>query len=259
MKGTFIFLGTGASTGIPVVGCSCSVCSSTSPFNQRLRPSGLIQYEGKSILIDCGPDFRQQALRYHIQHLDALLLTHTHYDHVAGIDDLRGFFFQKKQPLRFFISKDGFEELEKHYDYLLRKDKKWDVQPNFDFRFLEKDQGSIQIDSITVSYFSFTQRKTKVTGFRIGTFAYITDIHEYPDSIFDSLRGVRQLVISAIGERATRAHFSIEQAIDFAKRCKADQTFLTHIGHELDHERTKQLFPNGVTIGYDGLSIDIEI
>lgn len=257
MEASFLFLGTGASTGIPVIGCDCPVCRSPSSYNQRLRPSGLIKYGEKVFLIDCGPDFRQQALRYKINHLDALLLTHTHYDHIAGIDDLRVYFFQTKRSLPCLLSEESFQELKKHYDYLFDKGYSRD-KPHLQFHLL-KDTGTAVIEGLQVKYFSFIQCKMKVLGFRIGDFAYITDIRKYSEEIFLFLQGVQQLVVSAISNTASNAHLSIAQAIAFANQAKARQTWLTHIGHHVDHEAMIPLLLPNIHLGYDGLEFKISI
>jgi phosphoribosyl 1,2-cyclic phosphate phosphodiesterase len=258
MKATFLFLGTGASTGIPVIGCHCAVCESPSAYNRRLRPSGLIRASNQTILIDCGPDFRQQALRYRIEHLDALLLTHTHYDHIAGLDDLRGFFFRDRRALKCFLSEKSFEELKRHYDYLFEPDDGVSItKPQLEFELLKGDAGSLAIDGMKIDYFCFMQCKMPVNGFRMGELAYVTDIRSYDEKLFQSLNGVKKLVISAISKASTRAHFSVQEAIHFAGRIKAEQAWLTHIGHEIDHEKT--VLPSGVKIGYDGLEFEFEI
>jgi phosphoribosyl 1,2-cyclic phosphate phosphodiesterase len=259
MEGSFIFLGTGAATGIPVIGCHCSVCRSPSLLNQRLRSSGLIQCNGKRILIDCGPDFRQQALHYSLDHLDAILLTHSHYDHIAGIDELRAYFFKNTQPLPCFLSEESLLELKKHYDYLLdRKNSSSMVKPHLEFHLL-KDKGMAMVAGIQVNFFSFMQCKMKVIGFRMGDFAYITDIREFCEDIFISLQGVKKLVLSAKSPTPSNAHFSIAEAIEFSKRVGAEQTWLTHIGHEIDHEKTIPFLLPNIHLGYDGLEFKIII
>jgi len=243
--------------GIPVIGCDCPVCLSESSHNRRLRPSGLIRCDGKYFMIDCGPDFRQQALRCRIDHLDALLLTHTHYDHIAGIDDLRPYFFKNNRSLPCLLSEGSFQELKKHYDYLF-DNRASRSSPRLQYEVL-KDFGAIDVEGLHVKYFSFNQCEMKVMGFRIGDFAYITDIRRYSDEIFLFLEGVQQLVVSAISHTASKAHLSIKEAIAFANKAKARQTWLTHIGHHVDHEAMSPLLPANIHMGYDGLEFKINL
>jgi len=258
MDGTFLFLGTGASTGVPVVGCDCTVCRSNSSANKRLRSSGLIKCGDKVFLIDCGPDFREQALRYRIDRLDALFLTHTHYDHIAGIDDLRGLFFHKNAHLPFLLSEESFRELKKHYDYLfdLKSSRSWGKHLQI---HLLADRGMTDICGLTLKYFSYVQCGMKVTGYRMGDFAYVTDICKDSDEIIDVLQGVQQLVISAISNTASNAHFSVDQAVAFAKKIQARQAWLTHIGHHINHDEVSAFLPPNIQLGYDGLEFKISL
>lgn len=260
MEGTFVFLGTGSSTGIPVIGCHCPVCSSRAVHNRRLRPSGLVRVGEKVFLIDCGPDFRQQALLHKIDRLDALLLTHTHYDHIAGIDELRAYYFRDKKPLPCFLSQASFAELKKRYDYLFEPiDEKATISAQFQFHVLDHDYGSVSVEAIPIEYFSFLQCNMKVLGFRLGNFAYVSDIREYDNEIFAALNGVQKLVVSAISITPSHAHFSVDEAMAFAYKVGAHHTWLTHIAHHLDHDAAEQLLPPEIRMGYDGLEIEFRI
>ena len=229
-KGRFLFLGTSASAGVPVIGCKCSVCMSSSPHNRRLRPSGLLKFKGRSFLIDVGPDFRSQALKYEINTLDGLLLTHTHYDHIAGVDELRIYYLQSKKKLPCLLSRESWEDLQKRYDYLFQPiGEKSSLSAQLEFTLLKSDEGEIDFQGVNIGYVSYFQGKTKVNGFRVGDFAYISDIRDYDPSIFSALRGVRKLVLSALCEKPHAFHFSLDQAIDFAEKVGAEETRLTHI------------------------------
>src|SRR3990167_3054368 len=198
-KGTFLFLGTGGSAGIPMIGCPCAVCTSSDPHNQRLRPSGLLKIAGKSFLIDVGPDFRSQALKYRIHHLDGLFLTHTHYDHIAGIDELRIFYLRSKKPLPCLLSLESLTDLKRRYDYLFQPlEAATSLSAQLDTHVLEADSGSTDFAGIQIGYCSFFQGKMKVTGLRVGNFAYISDIRNYDESVFAQLQGVELLVLSAL-------------------------------------------------------------
>jgi phosphoribosyl 1,2-cyclic phosphate phosphodiesterase len=253
MKGTFTFLGTGASAGVPVIGCKCSVCHSSSSKDKRFRPSGLIQVKGKSILIDIGPDFRSQALQFGVDHIDGLLLTHTHYDHIAGIDEVRIFNVRQKKPLPCLLSKESYEEIRKRYYYFFNEA---GLSAKLDFIPFEGEIGELEFLGVQVGFCSFSQSTMKVSGFRIGEFAYISDIQKYDSSIFGALKGVRKLVLSALRAEPNPFHLSFEEAIAFSKHVGAEETWLTHVGHFLKHEAMEALLPRHVRMGYDGLKVE---
>jgi phosphoribosyl 1,2-cyclic phosphate phosphodiesterase len=255
MIGKFVFLGTGGSTGVPVIGCKCPVCTSPSSSNQRLRTSAYLKVEGRSLLIDAGPDFRQQALRYHIDHLDGLLLTHVHFDHVAGIDELRIYCLRQKKPFPCLLSLESLTELKRRYPYLFEPTAsglQLEVHP------LQGNAGEIDFLGVKIGYCSYFQGGMKVTGFRIGHFAYISDIKEYDASIFTSLRGVKKLVVSALFEESSVNHLSLSQAIDFARNVGSSETWITHISHKMDHDLVSSKLPSDVKLGIDGMEIEFE-
>ncbi|MDR3623599.1 MAG: MBL fold metallo-hydrolase [Chlamydiales bacterium] len=256
MQGTFTLLGTGASTGVPVIGCNCKVCTSTSEFNKRLRTSALLEVQGKHILIDSGPDFRIQALKYGIEKLDAMILTHTHFDHIAGIDELRIYTFRQKRALPCILSAQSYEEIKIRYYYLFKeKNSKDNGSASLAFQALEKDRGIVELFGLPITYFSYLQGNMPVNGIRIGNFAYVTDIQKYSESIFEDLYGVEILVVSALRESASFIHFNLEEAISFARKVNAKKVYLTHLSHELDYKDVSSKLPPGVHLGFDGLKI----
>lgn len=257
MGGLFTFLGTGASAGIPVIGCNCPVCSSTLTKNRRLRSSGWLQMDGKSFLIDVGPDFRQQALTHGITQVDGLLLTHTHFDHIAGIDDLRIFSTRSGLAIPCLLSQASFQEMQLRYHYLFRSGKSGTAR--FACTSFEKDQGTIFFEGLAIRYSNYFQGEMKVTGYRLGDFAYVSDIREYDASIFDFLDGVGHLVLSALHFGPSHIHLSIEEAIEIARRAKVGSTWLTHLSHLVDHEEASRRLPKEVQLGYDGLRIEFEV
>ncbi|HSX13158.1 MAG TPA: MBL fold metallo-hydrolase [Chlamydiales bacterium] len=260
MKGTFLFLGTAGSAGVPVIGCSCPVCVSSSPFNQRFRPSGLIKINGKTLLIDVGPDFRIQALTHKIKTLDGLLLTHTHYDHIAGIDELRIFYLRSQMKLPCLLSQESLDDLEKRYDYLFQPiGKVPTLSAQLDIHVLPEDEGEKEFLGLKIGYVSYTQGGCKVNGYRFGNFAYISDIREFNPSIFEKLQGIETLVVSALREESSMLHFSLPEAIDFANQVGAKQTWITHISHGLDHESTNRKLPKSIQLGYDGLELGFNV
>lgn len=259
MQGNFVFLGTGSSAGIPVIGCQCAVCKSTSPYNKRLRSAALVQVKGKNFIIDVGPDFRQQALQFHISHLTAVLLTHSHADHIAGMDDLRAYYFLEKKKVPCLLSQETLDEIKLRYHYFFREpgpDKSFSAQ--IDFQVLPEDFGHFELEGLRFEYFSYFQMGVKVTGFRFGSLAYVSDIRNYTNQVIDALQGIDTLVLSALRSSPTKMHFSIEEAIAFSRRTSAKMTYLTHAGHELEYAATNALLPHDVRMSYDGLQLPIE-
>jgi phosphoribosyl 1,2-cyclic phosphate phosphodiesterase len=259
MKKKLLFLGTGGSVGIPVIGCSCAVCHSKEPRNQRLRPSVLLQLGNRQFLIDAGPDFRLQALRYEITALDGVLLTHAHHDHTAGMDDLRPIYYRRHSPLPILLSAETAQELHLRFSYLFQPNP---GHENFTHRFrlqiLPEAAGHVSFEDVEVQYMTYSQGGMSVNGFRVGDLAYLSDIRHYSPSIFDHLFGVRYLIISALRYTPSPLHFSVDEAIDFAKKVQAKQVWLTHISHDLEHNQTNAYLPANMCLAYDGLQIEFE-
>ena len=260
MQGRFVFLGTGGSMGVPMIGCECEVCRSGSTYNKRLRSAGLIVAGDKKFVIDVGPDFRTQALYYHIKRIAGVLLTHAHSDHLAGIDDLRAYFFLQKHKIPCALSKETFDEVKLRYHYMLQPlTSGKSIAAQIDFHILQEDFGTFELEGLPVEYVSYYQTGMKVTGYRIGNFAYISDIREYSEEVVRKLKGVEILVLSALRHVPTAMHFSIEEAIAFARLVGAKRTYLTHIAHELEHHQAAAQLPEDIHMSYDGLEIPIEI
>lgn len=260
MKGHFLFLGTGGSAGVPLIGCECDVCRSSSHYNKRLRSAGLLKIKDKNFLIDVGPDFRTQALHYNIKHLTGVLLTHAHSDHIAGIDDLRPYYFLHRTRLPCVLSQETFDEVKVRYHYILNPLVSGkSVTAQLDFRILPQDFGDFELEGLDFKYLSYFQVGMKVAGFRFGNFAYVSDIREYSEKVVDMLKGVDTLVLSALRHVPNSMHFSVEEAVAFARSVSAKKTYLTHISHDLEYAATNSLLPPDVRMSYDGLEIPIEI
>ncbi len=245
--------------GVPMVGCKCDVCTSTSPYNQRLRSAGLIVVNERKFLIDAGPDFRTQALKHQIDDLAGVLLTHAHADHIGGVDDLRAYYFLTKKKMPCLLSQETLDELKVRFHYLFRPIKEGkSLTAQIEFQVLSSDFGQVDFEGLPVGYLSYDQGGMKVTGFRIGNFAYVSDIRDYTERVFEILDGVETLVISAHG-KTTPMHLSLEEAIAFAQRTRAKRTYFTHCSHALDYARTNALLPKDFALSYDGLELKIQL
>ncbi len=253
IKGNLLFLGTGGSMGVPVIGCQCAVCKSDSPFNKRLRPSVLIRFQNRVFLIDSGPDFRQQALRYGITSLDGVIYTHAHHDHTSGIDDLRPIYYRRETPLPVLLSHVTAQDLQKRFYYLFQSS-----NPRLHVQILPEQEGVTEFQGVEIHYVTYTQGGMAVNGFRFGDLAYLSDIRHFSPIIFEHLKGVRYLIISALRYTPSPLHLSVDEAVDFAKQLGVEQTWLTHISHELDHFQTNAYLPSNIRLAYDGLAIEFE-
>ena len=250
------FLGTGASTAVPVINCRCITCKSDSRYNKRLRPSVLIEKNRKKILIDVGPDIRMQAVRYKIKKIDALILTHAHFDHIAGLDDLRIFNRIQKKPIRCYLLKETFKEIKIKFDHFFKKNLKHHTQgAKFDFHVLDGKKQNFRYDDMSFEYFSYFQDSKKVLGIRVDNFAYITDIKRYDEKIFKKLMNLDVLVLSALRHQKSDVHFNIKEAIEFIKIVKPKKAYLTHLGHEIEYLRDSKKLLKNVFFAYDGLEI----
>ncbi|NGX52604.1 MAG: Ribonuclease BN [Candidatus Anoxychlamydiales bacterium] len=250
------FLGTGASTAVPVINCRCITCKSDSRYNKRLRPSVLIEKNRKKILIDVGPDIRMQAVRYKIKKIDALILTHAHFDHIAGLDDLRIFNRIQKKPIRCYLLKETFKEIKIKFDHFFKRNLKHHTQgAKFDFHVLDGKKQNFRFDDMSFEYFSYFQDSKKVLGVRVGDFAYVTDIKRYDEKIFKKLMNLDVLVLSALRHQKSDVHFNIKEAIEFIKIVKPKKAYLTHLGHEIEYLRDSKKLLKNVFFAYDGLEI----
>jgi phosphoribosyl 1,2-cyclic phosphate phosphodiesterase len=216
----------------------------------------LLKIGGKKILIDAGPDYRQQALTYHLNELDGVMLTHAHEDHVGGVDELRIYIIRQKKPIPLLVSDKTLQELKHRFSYIFNASGQG-VVTKFETEILDQDRGEVEFVGLKFSYFSYGQMGMQVTGFRYKNFAYVTDICEYPEDIFKDLMGLDTLVLSALRQSATHLHFTVAQAVAFAKKTGAKKTYFTHIAHEIDHETTNSQLPQGIELAYDGLEIPI--
>lgn len=249
------FLGTGTSQGVPIIGCSCPVCSSSDKRDKRLRSSVHIELSDLSIVIDTGPDFRYQMLRAGIQSLDAILFTHEHKDHVAGLDDIRPFNYLKQQIPDIFCTEQVELALRRDFYYAFEEFKYPGVP---EFRLHRIGRQAFEYAGHTITPIQVFHHKMPVLGFRIGDFAYITDANYIPEEEFAKLEGLKYFVINALRRTEHISHFSLDQAIAVAKRTGAEQSYFTHISHQLPrHAELAAELPDNIQPAYDGLILEL--
>jgi len=250
------FLGTGTSQGVPVIACTCPVCLSDDKKDKRLRSSILIETKGKVLIVDTGPDFRYQMLREKVNHLDAVLFTHEHKDHIAGLDDIRAFNFKQQSALPIYANNRVIQALEREFHYIF-SDFSYPGIPQIHVHEINSDSftidGDIEIQPVEVKHF-----KLPVMGFRIDDFTYITDAKTIEEGEFQKIIGTKVLVINALQREEHISHMTLSEAIDFAKKVGAKQTYLTHISHRLGkHSEVSKELPEGIQLAYDGLKITL--
>lgn len=249
------FLGTGTSQGVPVIGCDCEVCTSANPKDNRLRSSILIETQGKVICVDSGPDFRQQMLREKVQQLDAIVYTHEHKDHTAGMDDVRAFNFKQKRPMDLFVDDNVEACLKREYSYAFAENPYPGV-PRLNLIKIKNEP--FEVEGIDFQPVQLMHYKLPVFGFRIGDFAYCTDVNYIADEEKEKLKGLDVLVLTALRKEEHISHFNLEQALALIKELKPKQAYLTHISHYLGlHNEVSKELPDNVELSYDGLKIEI--
>jgi phosphoribosyl 1,2-cyclic phosphate phosphodiesterase len=250
------FLGTGTSQGIPVIGCDHPVCLSENPKDKRLRSSVLIQDEDFQIVIDCGPDFRMQMLQTGIRQLDAIIFTHEHSDHTSGLDDIRQF-SHKNGALPLYAEARVLRDLHKRFEYIFNNDIIYEGKPQAKSVQIEA-QKTFKIKSKTIVPIAIMHGDLPILGFRIGDFAYLTDISYITSSELEKLNGLKMLVVDALRIEPHYTHFNLAQALDLVEAIKPKQTYLTHISHRLGfHDEVEKLLPERVYLSYDGLEVTV--
>lgn len=251
-----VFLGTGTSQGIPVIGSDHPVCLSSDPKDKRLRVSVLLSWDEHTIVIDCGPDFRQQMLTHHVSKLDAILFTHEHSDHVAGLDDIRPYFF-RQGDFPIYAHRRVIDSLRKRFDYIFADENRYPGAPVLAVNEIEKDRPFV-IGDKTIVPIEADHNRLKVFGFRIDDFTYLTDVKSISDEEISKIKGSKILVVNALREEPHHSHFNLKDALAFVEQVKPETTYFTHISHHLGfHEEVEKNLPNGVHLAYDNLVIGL--
>jgi phosphoribosyl 1,2-cyclic phosphate phosphodiesterase len=249
------FLGTGTSQGVPVIACRCKVCTSNDERDKRLRCSVLVELNGRTLVIDTGPDFRQQMLQNNVQRLDAVLFTHEHKDHVAGLDDVRAFNFIMKQHMDVYLTSAVEEAIRREFSYIF-SDFKYPGIPLINLHRIENKPFGLFDEVITP--IEVMHYKMPVLGFRIKDFVYITDANSISDSELEKAKGAEILVINALRREAHVSHFTLHEAINVIEKLSPQQAFLTHLSHQMGcHQEVMKELPRNVEIAYDGLTIEL--
>jgi phosphoribosyl 1,2-cyclic phosphate phosphodiesterase len=249
------FLGTGTSQGVPVIACDCHTCISEDERDKRLRTSLLLQTREATIVFDAGPDFRQQMLREHVTKLDAIILTHEHKDHIAGMDDVRAFNFKSQDAIDIFAEENVQTAVKREYQYVF--DNRYPGIPKM--RLNEIPDFGFDIRDLNILPVRVRHKELDIYGFRIGAFAYITDADFIPESSMERLIGVKYLVINALRKQKHPSHFNLSEALEHIRKISPKRAFITHISHQMGrYNEVSPELPPDVVLAYDGLSFSID-
>lgn len=257
MKATLTVLGSGTSMGVPTLGCDCAVCHSSNPHDRRTRPSVMLEYAGKVVVIDTTPDFYGQAIRENITRVDAVFYTHTHADHILGIDDLRPLSYRHKpNKLPLFARPEAATFLRKMFSYIFDANYKFGGLPLLELRPID---GPVEFSGARFEPVTLIHGETEIYGFRFGSAAYLTDHSDIPESSFQKLRDLDILFLDALRYKPHPTHSTVENSLRIVDRLMPKRAFFTHICHDLAHDATNATLPENVRLAYDGLKLEFEI
>jgi phosphoribosyl 1,2-cyclic phosphate phosphodiesterase len=252
---TITFLGTGTSSGVPMIACECEVCRSTDPKDKRLRSSILVESAKTRFVVDTTPDFRYQMLRQQVKHLDAVLFTHPHKDHIAGLDDVRAYNFHQEQPMPIYANQMTIDALMREFAYAFA-DKKYPGVPNLELNSIGME--SFFIGDIPVQPILVWHLKMPVFGFRFGDFTYITDANRIEENEKEKIKGSKVMVLNALRKEKHISHYTLDEATALVEELKVPEAYFTHISHQLGkHENVESDLPEGIHLGYDGLKLNL--
>jgi phosphoribosyl 1,2-cyclic phosphate phosphodiesterase len=248
------FLGTGTSTGVPTLGCHCPTCSSSDLHDQRTRSSILLEFDGHTVVIDTTPDFRQQALRERLDRLDAVVFTHTHADHVFGLDDIRVFNLRQKHAIPIYADHRSMEDIRRIFKYVFDASYAAGGLPNFDPHLID---GSFELWGEMLIPLPVFHGQLPILGFRFGRTAYVTDFSAIPETTLELLKNLDVLILDALRHKPHPTHSTLENSIELVKKLEPQRAFFTHIAHELPHEATNAWLPPNMWLAHDGLKLDL--
>jgi phosphoribosyl 1,2-cyclic phosphate phosphodiesterase len=251
-------LGSGTSVGVPTVGCECKVCRSADVRDKRLRPSVLISFQGRNILVDTTPDFRYQALRAKIGRIDAVLFTHSHADHIMGLDDLRPFNFMQRELIPIYAARPHLDYLKRCFPYIFDESPSESSRPRIVPHEFDEDS-SIELFGLVFQPLRLAHGKGISFGFRFGPAAYLTDHSDIPQQSLDQLHGLDVLFLDALRHNPHPTHSTVTQSLGWVERLQPKRAFFTHISHDLGHERTEEQLPPHVRLAYDTLRVTVEV
>ncbi len=251
---TITVLGSGTSVGVPTIGCDCKVCTSEDPRDQRLRPSVLVEYGGRHVLVDTTPDFRQQALRARIPRIDAILYTHAHADHIMGLDDVRPFNFRQKDPIPIYGTEETLGHIRNAFRYIFELSNPESSIPKITISCI--DRSPFELFGLTCTPVPLKHGRGNVLGFRFGNAAYLTDHSEIPEESLPLLENLDVLFLDALRYKPHPTHSTVERSLEHVEMLKPRRAYFTHICHDLGHARTESMLPEHVRLAYDGLRIE---
>jgi len=249
-----IFLGTGTSGGVPIVGCQCAVCKSENPKDKRLRSSVLVKVNDKTLVIDCSPDFRQQMLRENIAKIDGIIFTHSHKDHTGGLDEIRGYNYVLQKAIPLYMNEETLAVIKKQYDYIFSVSDYPGI-PQVDIKVIDK---AFEIDDLTIQPIEVLHYHMRVFAYRIKDFTYITDANFISKQEMEKIAGSKVVVINALRKQTHISHFNLKQAIEVIQELNPEKAYLTHISHQLGfYDEVKKELPTGIELAYDGLKLEL--
>ena len=256
MKATLTVLGSGTSMGVPTIGCDCAVCNSADPLDRRTRPSIMLDYAGKRVVIDTTPDFREQAIRERIRSVDAVLYTHGHADHILGLDDLRPLTFHRPGKIPLYAEPRTLERLQHMFSYIFAGDYKYGGLAEVELREIE---GPLELWGARFSPIRIFHGDNEILGFRFGSAAYLTDFSTIPDESLCQLQNLDILFLDALRHKPHPTHSTVEHSLAIVDRCRPQRAYFTHISHDLPHAATNAILPPHVRLAHDGMKLEFEI